>query len=67
MEHFITKIKIKKVRHLENITLDLDAGKRQHLILTGKNGSGKTSLLNAIKETLLFINRNADKIKDIEI
>ena len=42
---FITKINIKKVRHLENVTIDLHETEKRHLILTGKNGSGKTSLL----------------------
>lgn len=41
MEHFITQIKIGKVRHLTDITIDLDAKKRQHLILTGKKWFGK--------------------------
>ena len=53
MEHFITQIKIGKVRHLTDITIDLDAKKRQHLILTGKNGSGKTSVLSGIRDVLL--------------
>ena len=53
MEHFITQIKIGKVRHLTDITIDLDAKKRQHLILTGKNGSGKTSVLSGIRNILL--------------
>lgn len=37
---FLTDIEIKKVRHLENISIPLDKNKRKHLILTGKNGSG---------------------------
>ena len=56
MEHFITKIHIVQVRHLENIDIDLSQDQRKHLILTGKNGSGKTSLLNAIEANLLAIN-----------
>lgn len=44
---FLTEITIKKVRHLENISIPLDTNKRKHLILTGKNGSGKTSVLKA--------------------
>lgn len=44
---FLTDIEIKKVRHLENISIPLDKNKRKHLILTGKNGSGKTSVLEA--------------------
>lgn len=45
---FLTDIEIKKVRHLENISIPLDKNKRKHLILTGKNGSGKTSVLEAV-------------------
>ena len=50
MNHFITEIKIKEVRHLSNIDIKLNQENRQHLILTGKNGSGKTSLLLALQE-----------------
>ena len=45
---FVTDIKIKKIRHLENISISLGSEKRKHLILTGKNGSGKTSVLEAM-------------------
>jgi len=44
MSNFITEIKIGKVRHLENIDITL-GNEKKHLILTGKNGSGKTSIL----------------------
>lgn len=54
---FITSIHVKKVRNLENFDIPLSEEKRQHLIITGKNGSGKTSLLSEvdkfISETLL--------------
>ena len=53
-EIFITKIKINKVRHLENIEITIDEKERKHLILTGKNGSGKTSVLNYLKQYLAF-------------
>lgn len=56
MEHFITEVQINEVRHLENITIKLNSEKRQHLILTGKNGSGKTSVLRAMKSYLQAIN-----------
>ena len=39
---FITKIDIKKVRHLQNVEIDISDTERKHLMLTGKNGSGKT-------------------------
>ena len=56
MEHFITEVQINEVRHLENITIKLNSEKRQHLILTGKNDSGKTSVLRAMKSYLQAIN-----------
>lgn len=46
---FVTELKIKKVRHLENLSISLSDASPKHLILTGKNGSGKTSVLNEIK------------------
>ena len=45
---FLTGIHINKVRHLENIDIPLSNDTRKNLILTGKNGSGKTSVLNAL-------------------
>lgn len=49
-EIFITEIKINNVRHLHDVSIPIvkEGGKMKHLILTGKNGSGKTSLLEAI-------------------
>lgn len=46
---FVKELKIKKVRHLENLSISLSDESPKHLILTGKNGSGKTSVLNEIK------------------
>lgn len=45
---FLKGIVIEKVRHLEGITIPIATDKKKHLILTGKNGSGKTSLLDAL-------------------
>lgn len=45
---FISNIKINKVRHLENLEIPLSGEERKHLILTGKNGSGKTSVLDEL-------------------
>lgn len=56
MEHYITQIKIEKLMHLSNITISLNSEKRQHLMITGKNGSGKTSLLIALQKYLRAIN-----------
>ena len=49
-ELFITNIQVGKVRNLENFDIMLSDNERRHLILTGKNGSGKTSLLDAMKD-----------------
>ena len=56
MEHYITEIRIDTLRHLSDITISLNEKKRQHLMITGKNGSGKTSLLLAIQKYLRAIN-----------
>lgn len=45
---FIRSLEIRKVRHLSNITIPLSDGQLKHLILTGKNGSGKTSVVEAL-------------------
>jgi len=54
---FITKIHIDKVRHLENVDIVLSDVERKHLILTGKNGSGKTSLLEAMRDGVILKQR----------
>ncbi len=56
MEHYITEIRIETLRHLSNIVISLNPKQRQNLILTGKNGSGKTSLLVALQKYLQAIN-----------
>lgn len=62
-EYFISKIVIEKLYHLSNIEIQLDQMKRQNLLLTGKNGSGKTSLLLKIEKFLRAINE--EKLSDI--
>ncbi len=53
METFITKINVKESRGgVRNLKIELSEKDRQHLIITGKNGSGKTSLLEEIKKFL---------------
>lgn len=50
---FITDLTIHKVRHLKDIRpIHLSKDERKHLILTGKNGSGKTSVLESLKTYL---------------
>lgn len=55
MENFITEIKINSSRNLKDFNIPLSHDKRQHLILTGKNGSGKTSLLLELNKYLIQI------------
>lgn len=45
--HFITCINIKHVRHLQHIDIPLAEDTRKHVMITGKNGSGKTSVIEA--------------------
>lgn len=49
---YITKLTINKVRHLKNISIPLSENQIKHLILTGKNGSGKTSVIEALARYL---------------
>ena len=51
---FVTKIHVNKVRHLHDFDVVLSDDVRKHLILTGKNGSGKTSLLESMKDEILW-------------
>ena len=64
-KHYITEININKLRHLENIDIKLSDNEPRHLLLTGKNGSGKTTTLNAIKDWLRCIQN--DSIEAIRI
>jgi len=57
------QINIKKLRHLENIIIDFGNAKK-HLILTGKNGSGKTSLLNKLNTFMTDKINNHHNIKN---
>ena len=64
MNRYINNIHINQVRHLKDIDISLEKEAYPHLMITGKNGSGKTSLLNAIAD---HIERVAnDKHKDFE-
>jgi predicted ATP-binding protein involved in virulence len=81
-EIFITEIDINKVHNLENVQIVISDTERKHLILTGKNGSGKTSVLEAIKaflekgieqnllnsgeQSLKMFTQNASNIKQME-
>ena len=62
---FASNITIENVRHLKNIDIALSKDDVKHLIFTGKNGSGKTSVLDALSYylDLLTISNRADKIQ----
>jgi len=55
---FITKIHVEKVRHIEDMEIKICDEQRKHLIITGKNGSGKTSLLKVIANLVEQSRRN---------
>lgn len=71
--HFLTDIHIEHVRHLKNIDIPLSKQNCKHLILTGKNGSGKTSVIEALAAYLsrfllnVGVNEAYDNIKNSEI
>lgn len=54
-ESYITNIFIENSRNIKGLEIPLSNEHRQHLILTGKNGSGKTSLLLEIIKYLTQI------------
>lgn len=58
MNYYIKKIHINELFHLRNIDIPIANEKAPHLIITGKNGSGKTVLLNAIADFLDNISDN---------
>ena len=51
---FITELQIMNVRHLKDIYIPLSKDKMKHLILTGKNGSGKTSVLEYLNQYFMM-------------
>ncbi len=57
MSHYITKIELRNFLKVKKLLVELNFTDRRHLILTGKNGSGKTRLLLDIYKKL-HNNRN---------
>lgn len=55
MNYFIKNIHVNKLFHLNNFDIPIADEKYPHLIITGKNGSGKTVLLNAVSDFLNII------------
>ena len=64
MNRYINNIHINQVRHLKDINIPLEKDAYPHLMITGKNGGGKTSLLNAIANHIERIAN--DTYKDFE-
>ena len=62
MNHFVTGIHITNLYHLEGIDISIADEKYPHLIITGKNGSGKTVLLNTIADALQIAKNKGDKV-----
>jgi len=64
--YFIKKIEIKENKFIKKIDIPLSSKKRIHLIFTGKNGSGKTTILkeidNLMSESIKLKNNNSLKL-----
>ena len=68
MEHYLKSIEIKQLRHLSDIMINLDEQNRQHLLVTGKNGSGKTALLLAMYRHLdAIIDKRLEKGHELDL
>lgn len=66
-EYFIQKIDIKNIRDIKDYEIPLDVDNRKHLIITGKNGCGKTSSLIEINNYLIkLLNNGFQNIKNLE-
>ena len=57
MNYFVKNIKINKLFHLKDLKI-LISENNPHLLITGKNGSGKTILLKAIADYLDTLEKN---------
>lgn len=55
MNQYITNIKVNSLYHLHDFNIPCGQAGSPHLLITGKNGSGKTVLLNAIASYLNLI------------
>ena len=49
---FISTIEIDNVRNIDHFEIQFSNHKRQHLIITGKNGCGKTTLVQSFSKYL---------------
>lgn len=64
MARYITNIHVNKLFHLSDFDIPVADDNAPHLILTGKNGSGKTITLNAIADFLDKIKRYENTAQD---
>lgn len=58
MNYFVKTVKVNKLLHLQDFSIDIPA-ENPHLIITGKNGSGKTILLKAIADFLDIVKEDS--------
>lgn len=56
---WITALEIKNVRHLKDLNINLGSDAMRHLILTGPNGVGKTSVLRALLSHLVLLSSDS--------
>lgn len=52
---YLAEINIRQIRHLQNIKIELSQNEKKHLLFTGVNGCGKTSVLKAIENSFLHV------------
>src|ERR1700749_2123212 len=54
-QQFLTRIDIHKLLDIGELSIDLDKDSIRHLIVTGKNGSGKTTFINKLKGFIMEV------------
>ncbi len=65
---FITKLVLENVRNLEYMEIPLSKDHKKHLIFTGRNGSGKTTILDGLSEYFdELVTTNHMAIAEIEL
>ena len=57
---YLKSIRIDNLRHLKDICIPISNTEKKNLIVTGKNGSGKTSLLRAITAQMNYLTMTGD-------
>lgn len=60
MNYYIKNIHVNQLFHLHDFNIPIADERMPHLMLTGKNGSGKTVLLNAVASYLDIIKNDAN-------